>query len=153
MLIFYFEGSITHERKKQWLYKISRLIFPIRRTVLADQKVHRQEIISGNRPWTLSSVVRPMLLQLTTRCNTRTMCCNKKNKSWERKQCQWIRFAKMAQDVLPMPATSASGERSFCIGRYIFGNSRMSLRPETVEALVCLRSLLKSGSHHHQQNV
>jgi hypothetical protein len=34
-------------------------------------------------------------------------------------------------------ATSASSERGFSVGKDVFGISRMSLNPETVEALVC----------------
>ena len=48
----------------------------------------------------------------------------------------------MARDLLSIPATSAS---AFTVGKDIFGISRMSLKPETVEALICLRSWYKAG--------
>ena len=51
----------------------------------------------------------------------------------------------MARDLLSIPATSAASERAFTVGKDIFGISRMSLKPETVEALICLRSWYKAG--------
>ena len=51
----------------------------------------------------------------------------------------------MARDILSIPATSAASERAFSAGKDVFGLARMSLRPETVEALICLRSWYKSG--------
>ena len=51
----------------------------------------------------------------------------------------------MARDLLTIPATSAASERAFTVGKDIFGISRMSLKPETVEALICLRSWYKAG--------
>ncbi|EFX69752.1 hypothetical protein DAPPUDRAFT_228557 [Daphnia pulex] len=49
------------------------------------------------------------------------------------------------KDLLSIPATSAASERAFTVGKDIFGISRMSLKPETVEALICLRSWYKAG--------
>ncbi|EFX77544.1 hypothetical protein DAPPUDRAFT_247554 [Daphnia pulex] len=49
------------------------------------------------------------------------------------------------KDLLNIPATSAASERAFTVGKDIFGISRMSLKPETVEALICLRSWYKAG--------
>jgi hypothetical protein len=51
----------------------------------------------------------------------------------------------MARNLLSIPATSAASERAFTVGKDIFGISRMSLKPETVEALICLRSWYKAG--------
>ncbi|EFX74312.1 hypothetical protein DAPPUDRAFT_324460 [Daphnia pulex] len=45
----------------------------------------------------------------------------------------------------PLKATSAASKRAFTVGKDIFGISRMSLKPETVEALICLRSWYKAG--------
>jgi hypothetical protein len=51
----------------------------------------------------------------------------------------------MTRDLLSIPATSTASERAFTVGKDIFGISRMSLKPETVEALICLRSWYKAG--------
>ncbi|KAK4007734.1 hypothetical protein OUZ56_012887 [Daphnia magna] len=44
----------------------------------------------------------------------------------------------MARDML-------SSERAFSTEKDCFGIARMSLNPETVEALICLRSSFKAG--------
>ena len=51
----------------------------------------------------------------------------------------------MAREVLSIPATSAASERAFSAGKDVFGIARMSLKPETVEALICLRSWYSAG--------
>ncbi|KZS00289.1 putative Zinc finger protein [Daphnia magna] len=51
----------------------------------------------------------------------------------------------MAKEILSIPATSASSERAFSVGKDVFGIARMSLKAETVEALVCLRSWYRLG--------
>lgn len=57
---------------------------------------------------------------------------------------RWSRLATVARDVLSIPATSAASEREFSARKYVFGIARMSLKPKTVEALVCLRSWYKA---------
>ncbi|KZS00134.1 Uncharacterized protein APZ42_003699, partial [Daphnia magna] len=64
---------------------------------------------------------------------------------WANRSCRWPRLGQMARDLLSIPATSAASERAFSVGRDVFGISRMSLKPETVEALICLRSWYKAG--------
>lgn len=50
------------------------------------------------------------------------------------------RLSVMAKDLLAILATSAASKRAFSAGKDVFGSPRMSLNPETVEALVWLRS-------------
>jgi hypothetical protein len=64
---------------------------------------------------------------------------------WANRSCRWPRLGQMARDLLSIPATSAASERAFSVGKDVFGISRMSLKPETVEALICLRSWYKAG--------
>lgn len=64
---------------------------------------------------------------------------------WVGREKKWLRLSIMARDMLNIPATSASRERTFSAGKDVFGVSRMRLCPETVEALVCLRSLYRAG--------
>ncbi|KZR99335.1 Uncharacterized protein APZ42_004833 [Daphnia magna] len=49
------------------------------------------------------------------------------------------------QSTLDIKGTVASSERAFSAGKDVFGIARMSLNPETVEALVCLRSWYRAG--------
>ena len=51
----------------------------------------------------------------------------------------------MARDYLAVPATSASSERCFRTGRDLLAINRMSMVPETMEASMILRSLIRSG--------
>ena len=64
---------------------------------------------------------------------------------WASKRSKWPHLCKMARDMLCIPATSAASERAFSTGKHVFGISRMSLNPETVEALICLRSWFRAG--------
>ncbi|KZS03598.1 Uncharacterized protein APZ42_033644 [Daphnia magna] len=64
---------------------------------------------------------------------------------WAVKSTKWPKLCNMAKDLLSIPATSAACERSFSAGKDVFGISRMSLNPETIEALVCLRSWYRAG--------
>jgi len=64
---------------------------------------------------------------------------------WANRSCRWPRLGQMARDLLSIPATSAASERAFSVGKDVSGISRMSLKPETVEALICLRSWYKAG--------
>ena len=45
----------------------------------------------------------------------------------------------MAQDILAIPATSASSERVFSGGRLVMPFNRTRLDSETMRALMCLR--------------
>ncbi|XP_032779204.2 zinc finger BED domain-containing protein DAYSLEEPER [Daphnia magna] len=64
---------------------------------------------------------------------------------WAKRSCRWPRLGHMAKEILSIPATSASSERAFSVGKDVFGIARMSLKAETVEALVCLRSWYRLG--------
>ena len=64
---------------------------------------------------------------------------------WNSRSHRWPRLACMAREVLSIPATSAASERGFSAGKDVFGIARMSLKPETVEALICLRSWYRAG--------
>jgi hypothetical protein len=64
---------------------------------------------------------------------------------WRVKKGRWPRLAAMARDYLAVPATSASSERCFRTGRDLLAINRMSMVPETMEASMILRSLIRSG--------
>ncbi|CAN6487221.1 unnamed protein product [Victoria cruziana] len=53
-------------------------------------------------------------------------------------------LSQMARDLLSIPITSVASEKAFSTGGRIISDSRSSLQPATVEALLCLNSWLKS---------
>ncbi|KZR97725.1 Uncharacterized protein APZ42_007241, partial [Daphnia magna] len=64
---------------------------------------------------------------------------------WAQRSRKWQRLSCMARDIFTIPTTHASSERAFSVGKDVFRISRMSLSPETVEALLCLRSWYRVG--------
>ena len=64
---------------------------------------------------------------------------------WASKSRRWPKLCSMAKDLLSIPATSTASERAFSMAKDVFGIARMSLNPETVEALICLRSWYRAG--------
>ena len=54
-------------------------------------------------------------------------------------------LAQMARDYLSIPASSAATERSFSVAENLITENRNCLSPETVRALMCLKSWRKSG--------
>ena len=64
---------------------------------------------------------------------------------WRVKKGRWPRLAAMARDYLAVPATSASSERCFRTGRDLLAINRMSMVPETMEASMVPRALIRSG--------
>ena len=64
---------------------------------------------------------------------------------WAQSSRKWSRLSSMAKGILTIPTRSASSERAFSGGKDVFGLSRMSLCPETIEALIYLRPWSKAG--------
>lgn len=54
-------------------------------------------------------------------------------------------LAQMARDYLSIPASSAATERSFSVAGNLITENRSCLSPETVRALMCIKSWRKSG--------
>ncbi len=52
----------------------------------------------------------------------------------------------MAKDILAVPATSVPFECVFSGSSRIIGKYRNSLKPESVEALICLKSWNQNGA-------
>lgn len=64
---------------------------------------------------------------------------------WATRTSRWPKLCAMAKDLLSIPATSVASERAFSAGKDVICIPKMSMNPETAEALVCLRSWYKAG--------
>ena len=62
---------------------------------------------------------------------------------WKAEEHRHPALAAMARDFLAVPATSASSERAFSFARHTVTEFRAGLSPETIRALLCLKSWLK----------
>jgi len=56
---------------------------------------------------------------------------------WRVNSKKWPRLARIAQDYLAPPASSASSERFFSSGRALIGLFRQSMRPATMKMSIC----------------
>lgn len=61
---------------------------------------------------------------------------------WRRNGPKFSILAKMAQDILAIPASSVASESAFSQARRILSDTRSSLNSETVEALTCTKDWL-----------
>jgi hypothetical protein len=59
---------------------------------------------------------------------------------WNANKCSYPRLAEMAQDMLAIPATSATSERVFSGGRLVMPFNRTRLESDAMKALMCLRN-------------
>lgn len=59
---------------------------------------------------------------------------------WRRLEVRFPILAKLALDILSIPAMSAECERVFSSAKHLLSDSRNSLIPETIEALECQRN-------------
>lgn len=59
---------------------------------------------------------------------------------WKKYASHFPTLAKMAKDYLAIPATSVSSERMFSHAGNIVSETRASLSPHSVKALICLKS-------------
>ena len=61
---------------------------------------------------------------------------------WKSNECRYPILASMACDILAVPVSTVASEASFSVGGRVLDCYRSSLRPDTVEALVCCRDWL-----------
>ena len=61
---------------------------------------------------------------------------------WRAQETNFPTLAAMARDVFAIPATSATSERAFSLARHVVTEFRSSLSPETIRAILCLKSWL-----------
>lgn len=64
---------------------------------------------------------------------------------WKLRESRFPVLASMARDYLAVPATSCPSERLFSTAGNVISASRSRLNPDTVRALLCLKSWSNSG--------
>ena len=60
-------------------------------------------------------------------------------KRWKDNQVEFSILSVFARDILSVPVSTISSESAFSLSGWILDNRRMSLNPEMVECLTCLK--------------
>ncbi|KAJ6815150.1 zinc finger BED domain-containing protein RICESLEEPER 2-like [Iris pallida] len=63
---------------------------------------------------------------------------------WKNKTLQFKLLSKMARDILSIPVSTVASESAFSAGGRVLDQYRSSMKPETVEALICTGDWLRS---------
>ena len=58
---------------------------------------------------------------------------------WKMNQYRYPELATMARDILSIPVSTVASESAFSNGGRVLDQFRSSLKPETVEAILCTR--------------
>lgn len=58
---------------------------------------------------------------------------------WNKSAARYPQLAKMARDILAVPVSSVASESAFSLSKKVITPNRSSLKPKTVEALMCLQ--------------
>jgi len=61
---------------------------------------------------------------------------------WKQNESRLPVLSQMARDILAIPLSTVASESTFSVGGRVLDAYRSSLRPETVEAIICLRDWL-----------
>ena len=71
---------------------------------------------------------------------------------WRAQESNFPTLAAMARDMFAIPATSAPSERAFSLARHVVTEFRSSLAPETIRAVLCLKSWLKLPTYDDEDD-
>jgi len=63
---------------------------------------------------------------------------------WKMQSATYPALARMASDILAVPASTVPSESAFSTGGRVVSDYRSRLKSETVEALICLQDWLRS---------
>ena len=58
---------------------------------------------------------------------------------WSKSSMRYTELASMARDILAVPISSVASEQAFSMSRKVITPNRASLKPKTIEALMCLQ--------------
>uniref|UniRef100_A0A8R7PYM1 AC transposase n=1 Tax=Triticum urartu TaxID=4572 RepID=A0A8R7PYM1_TRIUA len=58
---------------------------------------------------------------------------------WSKSAARYPQLARMARDILAVPVSSVASESAFSLSKKVITPNRNSLKPKTVEALMCLQ--------------
>ena len=61
---------------------------------------------------------------------------------WKTNQYRFPIVAAMARDILAVPVSTVASEAAFSVGGRVLDQFRSSLKPDTVEAIICTRDWL-----------
>jgi len=61
---------------------------------------------------------------------------------WKSNKNHYPIVAAMARDILAIPVSTVASEAAFSVGGHVLDQFRSSLKPSTVEAIICTRDWL-----------
>ncbi|KAL6638342.1 hypothetical protein ACP70R_023837 [Stipagrostis hirtigluma subsp. patula] len=64
---------------------------------------------------------------------------------WKSNSLEYPTLARMARDILVVPASTVASESAFSTGERVISDFRSRLAPETVEALICLQDWMRAA--------
>ncbi|XP_024021323.1 zinc finger BED domain-containing protein RICESLEEPER 2-like [Morus notabilis] len=70
---------------------------------------------------------------------------------WKSNQFRYPALASMACDILVVPVSTVASEATFSVGGRVLDSFRSSLKPKTVEALVCTRDWLYGEKYFNEE--
>lgn len=117
-------------------------------------RVNREVHVVGNDPW--AAWDQQLIIDLEAQVSTELDTCLNDNpiprcsefdilKWWMCNSSKYPILARMAWDVLAIPASSVASESAFSTGGRIITPLRSSLASETVEALICLQDRYRAA--------
>ncbi|KAH7834817.1 hypothetical protein Vadar_019998 [Vaccinium darrowii] len=69
---------------------------------------------------------------------------------WNETSKRYPDLAKMARDLLAIPVSTVASESTFSIGRRVISPFRSSLKPNTVQALICLQDWMRAQNREEK---